>query len=314
MSTPRCAICFATDAGYLVPTLVAAAQARQWSAAGLAEVLVLAVGLDARVMAAAAPAFAAAGVQLVPVDATAAGGDAMMARLMLDRLVPDGFADLLYLDADVQVVGSLDPLLGSPVPSGRVRAALDPMALRVRAGGRDGAAMAARMRAAGVAEDRCAHYFNSGVLHIARDGWAAIGAAALALHRAAPEGQPFPDQDALNIAVGARAMPLSLAWNFPAFLRNAGLDRTILPAIVHFMARPKPWQGCFPPWTAREVQPYREALVRHPALAPLLAAMPAGRRWRYAVQQRGKQVLEALTWGRGALRRVVLEAEEAVSR
>jgi hypothetical protein len=314
VSTRRCAICFATDAGYLVPTLVAAAQARRWSAAGLAEVMVFAVGLDAPERAAAAPAFAEAGVRLVQVEAAEAGGNAMMARLMLDRLVPAGFAELLYLDADVQVVGPLDPLLAAPVPAGRVRAALDPMALRVRAGGRDGAAMTARMRGAGVAEDRCAHYFNSGVLHIARDGWAAIGAAALALHRAAPAGQPFPDQDALNIAVGARAMPMSLAWNFPAFLRNAGLDREIRPAIVHFMARPKPWQGCFPPWTAREVAPYRAVLARYPALVPLLAAMPPGRRWRYAVQQRGKQVLEALTWGRGPLRRVVLEAEEAVSR
>ncbi len=309
MSTPRCAICFATDANYLVPTLVAAAQARRWSGPGLAEVLVLAVGLDAQAMAAAGPAFAEAGVQLMRVDAAEAGGNAMMARLMLDRLVPAGFAELLYLDADVQVVASLDPLLAAPVPAGMVRAALDPMALRVRAGGRDGAAMAARMRRAGIADDRCAHYFNSGVLHIARDGWASIGAAALALHRAAPVGQPFPDQDVLNIAVAARAVPMSLAWNFPAFLRNAGLDRAIRPAIVHFMARPKPWQGAFPPWTAREVQPYREVLARHPALAPLLPAMPPGTQLRYAVQQRGKQVLEALTWGRGRLRRVVLEAE-----
>jgi hypothetical protein len=306
--TPRCAICFATDAGYLVPTLVAASQARRWSAPALAEVMVFALDLDAPTLAAAAPAFAEAGARLIPVDAAEAGGDAMMARLMLDRLVPPGFADLLYLDADVQVVGPLDPLLAAPVPAGCVRAALDPMALRVRAGGRDGAAMAARMRQAGIAQDRCAHYFNSGVLHIARDGWAAIGAAAMALHRAAPPGQPFPDQDALNIAVGVRAQPMSLAWNFPAFLRNARLDRAIRPAIVHYMARPKPWQGCFPPWTTQEVQPYRAALARHSALAPLLPAIPARRWLRYAAQQRGKQMLEGLTWGRGALRRVTLEA------
>ncbi len=168
----RCAICFATDAGDLVPTLVAAGQARRWSDAALAEVLVLGIGLDERVAGLAAPAFADAGVRLLRVGADAAGGDAMMARLLLDRLVPPGFDEFLYLDADIQVVASLDPLLSRPVAPEHVRAALDPMAFRVRCGE---AAVAARMRAAGIAPEGCARYFNSGMLHIARDGWAAIG-------------------------------------------------------------------------------------------------------------------------------------------
>ena len=45
----RCAICFAADAGYLVPTLVAAGQARRWSDPRLADVLVLGIGLVALV-------------------------------------------------------------------------------------------------------------------------------------------------------------------------------------------------------------------------------------------------------------------------
>ena len=307
----RCAICFAADAGYLVPTLVAAGQARRWSDPRLADVLVLGIGLDDGVAAYAGPAFAAAGVRMLRVCADAAGGNAMMARLLLDRLVPAGFAEFLYLDADIQVVASLDPLLSRPVPAGHVRAALDPMAFRVRCGWRNGAA---RMQAAGIAPDRCAHYFNSGVLHIAREGWDAIGQAALAMHRAAPPDQPFPDQDALNIAVGARVLPLSLAWNFPVFLRNAGLDRAIGPSIVHYMARPKPWQGAFPPWSDAQMHPYREVLARWPQLAPLLPAMSPARRAKYAVQQRVKQVLEAASWGRGGLRAAVLAAEAEISQ
>lgn len=302
----RCAICLATDAAYLVPTLVAAAQARRWSDPGLAEVFAIAVGLDDRVAALAAPAFADAGVCLLR---AAPDTDAMMARLLLDRLVPPGFDEFLYLDADVQVVASLDKLLSRQVPAGHVRAALDPMAFRVRRGGRDGAAVAARMRAAGIAPEHCAQYFNSGVLHIARAGWDAIGRAALVLHRAAPAGQPFPDQDALNIAASGRVLPLSLAWNFPVFLRNAGLDRAIAPAILHFMAQPKPWHGAFPPWSAAEVAPYRAMLARFPLLAPLLPALSPARRAKYAVQQRVKRVLEANIWGRGALREAVLAGE-----
>ena len=311
MSAARCAICFATDEGYLLPTLVAAAQARRWSAAGLAEVLVLAVGLDARASAAATPAFAEAGVRLMHIDAAAVGGDAMMVRLHLHRLVPERFAELLYLDADVQVVGPLDPLLARPVPAGHLRAALDPMALRVRAGGRDGAAMAARMAAAGIPAGQRARYFNSGVLHIARDGWEEIAAVArVAAGQVVAGWGPFPDQDALNIAASGRVLPLSLAWNFPVFLSNAGVDRVVAPAILHFMARPKPWDGAFPPWTTAEARPYREMQRRHPGLA--LPPISAARWLRYAVQQRVKRRLEAWTWGRGALRAAVLEAEREV--
>jgi hypothetical protein len=310
VTNPRCAVCFTTDAGYLVPTLVAAAQARRWSRPELAEVIVFAIGLDARAIAAAAPAIAAAGIRLQPIDAAMLDGcGAMLARLFLHRLVAPDFAEFLYLDADIQVVASLDPLLATPVPSGQVRAALDPMAFRVRRGGRDGAAMAARMRAAHVPPHRWPHYFNSGVLHIARDGWRTIAEAALALHRAAPAGQPFPDQDALNIAAADRAVPMSLAWNFPIFLRNAGLDRPIHPAVLHFMARPKPWNGNFPPWSVAETAPYLDLLRTVPQLAPYLPAMPIARKARYAIQQRIKRALEAARWGRGALHAEVLDTE-----
>jgi hypothetical protein len=305
---PRCAICLATDAGYLVPALVAAGQARRWSSPHLADVVLLAFGLDRRALAAAEPVCAEAGVRLLPVPA----GDPLMARLLLDSLIPAQFTEFLHLDCDVQVIASLDRLLAAPVPPGRIRAALDPMALLVRAGGRGGARRQARMQAAGVAAANCADYFNAGVFHIAREAWAAIGAKALALFQATPPGQPFPDQDALNIAAAGRVEPLSLAWNFPIFLRNAGLHRAIQPAILHFMARPKPWQGSFPPWSATETRPYADVLMRHPALADYLAPMPRLRWLRYAVQQQVKRELEALKWGRGRLRAVVLESEDRV--
>ena len=134
----------------------------------------------------------------------------------------------------------------------------------------------------------------------------------MALHRAAPANQRFPDQDALNIAAADRAITMSIAWNFPAFLRNGGIERTIHPTIVHFMAQPKPWQGAFPPWSHAETTPYGELLRDYPALVPYSRAMPVARRLRYMLQQRGKQVLEALSWGHGRLRAAVESAEAEV--
>lgn len=305
----RCAICFVTDARYLVPTLVAAAQARRWSAAGLAEAFVVALDLAPGLAARAEAAFAQAGARLILARAAELGGDAVMARLFLHNLLPEGFDALLYLDADIQVTAPLDPLLERPPPPGHLRAALDPMAFLVRRGGRDGAAEAARMREGGVPESVHAQYFNSGVMHIAREGWDAMAGEAFRLHR---PGGPYPDQDALNIAAAGRVVGMSLAWNFPIFLRNAGLDRMIRPGVLHFMARPKPWDGVFPPWSAAHVRPYAEARAQWPELAAALAPMTAGRWARYALQQRAKQVRERLLWGRGAMLELVREAERAV--
>jgi len=305
-AVPRCAICLATDAGYLVPALVAAAQARRWSSPHLAEVLLFTLGLDGRALEVAGAVCAEAGVRLLPLPA----GEPLQVRLMLDSLIPAEFAEFLYLDCDLQVVASLDRLLAVPVPAGRMRAALDPMALLVRGGGGHGARVRARMQGAGIAAVDCADYFNAGVFHIARDGWAEIGAKALSLFLATPPGQPFPDQDALNIAAAGRVEPLSLAWNFPIFLRNAGLHRAIQPAVLHFMAQPKPWNGDFPPWSATETRPYAALLARHPALAAYLAPMPPLRSLRYAVQQQVKRAREGLTWGHGRLRAAVLDSEQ----
>jgi hypothetical protein len=305
-----CAICFVTDARYLMPTLVAASQARRWSAASLAGVVVVALDLDAPLAARAEAAFAQEGVRLLHGRAAELGGDAVMARLFLHRLLPPDFDALLYLDADIQVVAPLDPLLASPPPPGHLRAALDPMALLVRRGGRQGAAVAARMGQGGVPAARHAHYVNAGVLHIARDGWDELAREAFRVHRA---GGPFPDQDALNIVAAGRVLGLSLAWNFPIFMRNAGLDRMIRPAVLHFMARPKPWDGTFPPWSAAQVRPYAEMRALWPDLAATLAPMPPARWARYALQQRAKQWRERLLWGRGAMLEVVQAAEREVA-
>jgi lipopolysaccharide biosynthesis glycosyltransferase len=305
----RCAICFVTDARYLLPTLVAAGQARRWSAPGLAEAFVVALDLAPGLAARAEAAFAQAGVRLLHGRAAEMGGDADMARLFLHHLLPEGFDALLYLDADIQVTAPLDPLLARPPPAGHLRAALDPMAFLVRHGGRGGALEAARMREGGVPARLHAQYFNCGVMHIARDGWEAVAGEAFRLHR---PGGKYPDQDALNIAASGRVLGMSLAWNFPIFLCNAGLDRMIRPGVLHFMARPKPWDGAFPPWSAAHVRPYAQARAEWPELAAALAPMPPGRRARYALQQRAKQLRERLLWGRGGMPELVREAEREV--
>ena len=309
VETPRTAICFITDASYCLPAFVAAEQARRWSSGSRADVYVFAIGFSQTLLAQAIPLLSVAGIRLVPVEHRTGLTDLLAARLMLHHWLPAGYTDLLYLDSDIQVMSSLEPLLALPIPSGALRAALDPMAFWVRHGGSRGNAVAARMRAAGIAHDHCPHYINSGVLRMRLEGWDAMAKAALAHAASHPAPLQFHDQDALNAACASRILPLSLAWNFPAFMCNAGLQGEIQPSIMHFMAQPKPWHGPFPPWTARETQPYRDMAARFRAQGANLPAMSALRRARFAVQQRVKRTVEAQLWRRGALRDAVLESE-----
>jgi hypothetical protein len=108
-------------------------------------------------------------------------------------------------------------------------------------------------------------------------------------------------------------IPMSLAWNFPIFMRNAGVEAAIRPSVYHFMSNPKPWQGVFPPWRADANEPYREIVRRYPALAAHSPRMSAGRRLRYHVQQRYKKIGEVVTWGLSHRRRRILRYEAGIA-
>jgi lipopolysaccharide biosynthesis glycosyltransferase len=135
-------------------------------------------------------------------------------------------------------------------------------------------------------------YFNSGVLRASRQDWASIGKECLALVRTRGERFRFPDQDALNLCCGSRRLPMSLKWNFPIFLLNSGVQRSLRPAIYHFMSNPRPWQGSFAPWGRSWHAPYPRLIAQHPELARFLGPLPISRRIKYTVQQRFKQLAE----------------------
>ena len=106
----------------------------------------------------------------------------------------------------------------------------------------------------------------------------------------------FLDQDALNLVAADRQMPMSLAWNFPIFMRNSGVESTMEPIIYHFMSNPKPWHGAFRPWTSDFHRPYVEIIQKYPEIAPYLQTLPNVRRLKYLLQQHYKNQTERLTW------------------
>ena len=294
----------------MFPTLVSAMQARQNTSLNKADIIIFCVDLDDRTKDTFAAICEHENLLLMPVERAAIEGQsAMLARLFLDRFLPSCYTQVLYLDSDVHILSSLDPLLDADIPPGKFMAANDPMTFLLADKGPLSRLLGQHLHSIGLSKEQALCYFNSGVLRICRDGWGRIGETSWELFQRGGLSSRFPDQDVLNI-VGAEArMPMSLAWNFPVFMRHSRVEDTIQPRIEHFMSSPKPWHGSFPPWTSEEHQPYRDALKRYPVLVEYVRGMPVRDRAMYHIQQRGKKMLETLTWGFSKRRTRILAYE-----
>nr|WP_321983143.1 glycosyltransferase [uncultured Lichenicoccus sp.] len=305
-----CAICFTTDRGYLFPTLVAAQQARRNVPVGKTEIIIFSFDADDDTDEMFRGICSRENIRFVSLKRTAIdNAPVMLARLFLDRIVPAEYDQLLYLDGDVQIEGSLASLVEASVPPGHFLAANDPMAFSVGDGPARRRGLAAHVAAIGLPATAATSYFNSGVLRINRLGWDELGLLAWRLFTTRPGGWRFPDQDVLNLVGVDRRLPISLGWNFPIFLRNARLEASIQPRIYHFMSSPKPWNLACPPWTRSSHVPYLAAVQKYPQLEPFNPPMALRRQFRYHLQQRLKRVLETASWGYGAKRARILDYE-----
>ena len=304
----RC-ICYVTDKGYLFPTLISAMQAREHSSKATADIVIIAIGLDGKSTDLFRRVCDLESIQLLPFsNSSIEFAPSAMGRLFLGDLLPTQYSQLLYIDGDTQIAGSLDPLLGFSVPPGKFLAADDPLMFAAETGSR---VDSEHLRSVYGDQGPAHRYFNSGVVRTDRRTWESIGRQAMTLYRT-DQGRAWrwPDQDTLNIVGGSSRIPLSLVWNFPIYLRDTGLDRTIKPLIYHFMASPKPWQGSFRPWNAKFFMPYREAIRRYPELSDYRSTLPPVRHLRYRIQQRVKQVGTILLWKYSSRQRLILNYEQ----
>ena len=306
---PRSCVCFTSDAGYVYPTFVAARQALDHVDAARVDVVIVGIDLDAPCRAAFATACARSGIKLIAATRAEIGGaPAMMARLFLADLLPEQYGRIFYMDGDITIHDSLMPLFDFPLPAGSLLAANDPMTFALDDGDRHGEAIRRHFETIGLTRDQASRYFNSGTIMAHRATWAELGAAAWATFQTRQHWQ-FSDQDVLNLNAVARLIPLSLAWNFPIYMRNARVEHAIRPRVVHYMSKPKPWDGAFPPWTSAIHRIYLDIATQFPEIAAWHCPMPVRRRLRYHAQQRYKRVVESFTWGLSKKRARILDYE-----
>jgi len=262
-------VVFAVDSGYVVGLRGALASlCAHLGDPGRLRVTVLHDGLPAAVRAAVAAAAPRAEVRFSEVRDERLGvlplprrispyiTEISFARLLIPELLPD-LSRVLYLDADVLVLGDVTELWDTPLDGVPVAAVVDPMVTTWDAprGIHNPELVAGR---------GATPYFNSGVLLVDADAWRArdLTAAAVAYGRREARRIVLSDQEILNAVVDGAFLALDERWNqsaihleqepSPAF--EARLART---RVLHYYGRIKPWHDheprrrvddCYAPW------------------------------------------------------------------
>lgn len=158
------------------------------------------------------------------------------ARLLLPRFLPDTCKKALYLDADILVLATLQPLWDLDL-EGAIIAAVPDYCLD---------SVAARNNPAPKTSLPVERYFNAGMIFLDFEKWRSerVSERALDYLDQFPTTE-YADQDALNVVCDGRWKELQPSWNFQ-FDPSQAIARTVREKnlkIVHFVTNVKPWRS-----------------------------------------------------------------------
>ncbi|RTL71739.1 MAG: glycosyltransferase family 8 protein [Hyphomicrobiales bacterium] len=159
------------------------------------------------------------------------------ARLFIDRWLPAPYRRVLYLDCDIWIeTEDLNGLFAIDMQNQVLAAVRD--SRQVFHGGE--LSFIAHKSRIGMRPSSA--YFNSGVMLIDRQRWAAdgIGEAAVA-YLARGGAVDSNDQTVINAVVDGRWLELPPEWNW-TYYASRRLSKELQPHIIHFVGSSKPWK------------------------------------------------------------------------
>ncbi|MCJ2012610.1 glycosyltransferase family 8 protein [Methylobacterium sp. J-076] len=302
--------CYTVNQNYLLPALVSALQLRAYTDRRGDRIVVVLIDDEGEVSREAAEAMRPCGIEIVVVPPSLMMGYPLYcARLFLCQIIDCSRFDFInYIDADTQFVGEVAAFADANPRPGSILAVPDIMSIVIDHPSKSFQAHGTYFTQLGIPEHHQRIYFNTGVMKFRPSDWGAISKECLAfLRRHGLADLRYPDQDALNIVMDGGQTLASFRWNFPAFFIGCGFEGVVEPSILHFMSRPRPWDGPFPPWGAAAHQPYLRFVERFPQLQNLFAPSRNVRMMRYMLQQLFKVKTEP--WGTAFIRERVAAFE-----
>jgi len=301
------AVVLLCDSNFLVPTVGTAVAARAWISDPEVGVFVFVLDKVDQALFDLREALRTRGVQLCAVNiselADLATSDfhkthvpiATMARLWIHDLLPPDYERFLYLDGDLEIAGSLDPLLATSVPHRGFLAAPDLPLLIAEDWGSSARETRSYLSSLGIRDPD--EYFNAGVLLVDRAGWPDLAGEARNYFERFPERCRYHDQSALNATAQSKRGRLSLSWNYQSDFMAVADPRKwgMSPAIWHFTGFPKPWHTKVFPWSGGFGQSFSLGAALFSEAHMELPALPDERSLAPAI--RGREKLEfRLRW------------------
>jgi lipopolysaccharide biosynthesis glycosyltransferase len=276
--TKRTAIIFTTDAGFTMPTMSVVLQLlAQPEVIARADILIYLVDIEADQKQRLDESFAGLPLRFIeiPADLLALPDSvrfnrthvprSTLARLSLGTLIPRQYANILYLDGDIQVLGDILPLVTHEVGEGRIASVNEAVWMYEGDGGKYWPMM--RDYLAGIGLRTPLDYFNAGVLAFRRSTWETASAEALDFFLRHSDLCTFHDQSALNAVFNGKREILSPIYNYSSGYADLGLERRLMPRLVHFTGAAKPWFSTCRPWNGRFLPHYAELIRQYPVLA-----------------------------------------------
>lgn len=176
-------------------------------------------------------------------------------RLLIPSVLQGTVDKVLYLDADILCVGSIDELIHMDISNSVAIVVPD-------------AEETTRRRCAALQLSQ-QKYFNSGVMYMNVDLWIANKITENTIHAILENGKNFrfPDQDALNVVLEGRVQFIDRKWNFLYdLIHDLEKDKRQLrpagnPVFIHFAGAVKPWNN----WCLHES---KDLFVKYHTLSP----------------------------------------------
>ena len=302
--------CYTVSSSYLLPALVSALQLYSYVKNTEDRIIVIIVENENELYTETLLLMRARGVEVVIVPPSIMLGYPLYcARLLLDRMIDTSqFEFITYIDADTQFIRSVAAFSQAIPPSGSIIAVPDIMSIVIDHPSKHFRAHKSYFTQIGIPEQHQRIYFNTGVIKFRSVDWCLISKECLIyLNKNRQLGLRYPDQDALNIVMDGRQSLASFKWNFPAFFIGSGIEDIVEPNILHFMSRPRPWDGPFLPWGKAAYQPYERFVKDFPQLEHLFVPSRNMKKLRYIFQQLYKVKTEP--WRSNFIRKRVSDFE-----
>jgi lipopolysaccharide biosynthesis glycosyltransferase len=273
-----------TDRGFLVPSLMVAAQLVGFGHLSQADIVIYTIDIDDRVLAYLKKKYenrirfeALATRSFVPSQTVSFFANhvpkATLARLSLHGIIDKRYQDIVYIDGDIQVVQPITGLLDFSVPEGKILAGRGSAWLDRYAPDNKATPDGYLESLGGAAPE---DYFNAGVLAFKRSTWEVEAPRALSFFMEHSDICIRHDQSALNAIFLGRVLHFAPAYNFHGAYASLFLQDIYSPAMIHFTGPNKPWNSQALPWGGQFIGKYRNFMKMHPELAGFLPVREHG--------------------------------------